>query len=380
MLQGQQQMEWLQKNSQRDELDHLNRRVESMVRRSHAREVYKAAAETRRETIHFAVLRHSSRSSFPISSSTSPLSLRQKLRERALGPGDRWLDDILTADDTWDYIADRLVPRVFRPRLVELADFDFKNTMLGAVQLQQTRVGKNERCAVPTIYEREIRACYPMLAEAQTSDDRYGRESQFEAAMVGIELLGIGPLAPTPKFLFEVPSDANASAAAAAVRQLQASRWIDLQTRQVKISPSPARARAPDARSMRPSPPRPSTPHRSTPAHLTPTSDRDLCHLLQPRCRHVLLHAPHARLPRLWRHRSVLRRGRTRAEGAIYSQQSPTQHTLPRQARILPRLRPAAPSSDVDSEHVLLPRLLSAVLAPRARDRLHAAHSPETLS
>ena len=35
------------------------------------------------------------------------------------------------------------------------------------------------------------------------------------------------------------------------------------------------------------------------------------------------------------------------------SQQSP-RNTLPRQARILPRLRPAAPSSDVDSEHVLL--------------------------
>ncbi len=234
----QQQMEWLQKNSQRDELDHLNRRVESMVRRSHAREVYKAAAETRRETIHFAVfaaLFTVVLSNFIIHES---FEFAAKLRERALGPGDRWLDDILTADDTWDYIADRLVPRVFSDHASSSwPTSDFKNTMLGAVQLQQTRVGKNERCAVPTIYEREIRACYPMLAEAQTSDDRYGRESQFEAAMVGIELLGIGPLAPTPKFLFEVPSDANASAAAAAVRQLQASRWIDLQTRQVKISP-----------------------------------------------------------------------------------------------------------------------------------------------
>ena len=187
----QQQMEWLQKNSQRDELDHLNRRVESMVRRSHAREVYKAAAETRRETIHFAVfaaLFTVVLSNFIIHES---FEFAAKLRERALGPGDRWLDDILTADDTWDYIADRLVPRVFSDHASSSwPTSDFKNTMLGAVQLQplqasfQANPGRADELEVAFmagVSQRQV--------AARTRTIRVGASSKQHRGRVGVAML-----------------------------------------------------------------------------------------------------------------------------------------------------------------------------------------------
>ena len=144
--------------------------------------------------------RHSSRlgvlSNFIIHES---FEFAAKLRERALGPGDCRLDDILTADDTWDYIADRLVPRVFSDHASSSwPTSDFKNTMLGAVQLQQHASGRTSDARCQPSTSARSGGYIRMLVEAQTSDDRYGRESQFEAAMVGIELLGIGSLAPTP--------------------------------------------------------------------------------------------------------------------------------------------------------------------------------------
>ena len=154
-------------------------------------------------------------------------SFAHKLRERVLGPGENLYYGVLTIEDSWDYLTDVLVPSVF-PVESEL-DPDTKNTMIGAMQLQQTRTNRNENCPVPPIYHPTIKGCYPSLRDAPASTNRFGREKQFEAVEIG--------LSPFTEWVFvqNVSAALNRSAALAAFEKLREQEWIDLETRIVNV-------------------------------------------------------------------------------------------------------------------------------------------------
>ena len=139
-------------------------------------------------------------------------------------------EGILTHDDMWDFLANRMVPRVFSH--FTGSQQDYRMTLIGAIQLQQERVSANEECETPILYLPSIHECYPAMEGSAASHDRYGQYEQFFAQQTG----GVAGLLEKTRFVQNIASNLNATQAANRLRSLQAQDWVDLQTRTVWTS------------------------------------------------------------------------------------------------------------------------------------------------
>ena len=67
-------------------------------------------------------------------------NFRDKVKEKVLLPEEKQLfQEIVTTDDTWDYLANHWAPNVFSPWSAPYRNDDLRTILIGAVQLQQAR-------------------------------------------------------------------------------------------------------------------------------------------------------------------------------------------------------------------------------------------------
>eukprot|EP00966_Prymnesium_polylepis_P170704 3946132-Prymnesium_polylepis.1 len=115
--------------------------------------------------------------------------------------------EIVTYDDAWNYMINWLSPAIFSPWSPPYSNRDQRNVLIGAVQLQQVRVSRKEKCPVPLMYVPFIQTCYPELGEE--SINRYGSQLQFMPTETG----GVAGLFKSVAFVQDLRSDLNASEA-----------------------------------------------------------------------------------------------------------------------------------------------------------------------
>lgn len=172
------QMQWLgEGDAGRNDLEHLNARVKHRVRLQHQRDVKKRSNQIRRELffwVIWAVLLALVLDSFGLRES---FKYSAKVRQEILGESEELLEGVSTREGVWDFIEQTLNPTIFPE---DTSDPDYilrKNTMIGALRLQQTRTIKNSGCKIPKVYAKIIPACYPSLDDTPAEPRELRRES-----------------------------------------------------------------------------------------------------------------------------------------------------------------------------------------------------------
>ena len=219
------QMQWLgDGDAARNDLGHLNAIVKQRVRLKHQKDVKKRANQIRREVcfwVLWAVLLAMVLNSFALGQS---FKYSAKVREEILGESEQLLAGVSTRDGVWDFIEQTLNPTIFPE---DTGDPNYKwrkNTMIGALRLQQTRIVKNVGCAIPKVYDKLIPSCYPSLDSTTPSSESFGDERQF----VAVEL----PVFPVSEYayVYDLASDLNISRANQLLNELRAQDWLDLES------------------------------------------------------------------------------------------------------------------------------------------------------
>lgn len=227
----QQQMQWLTDGENRAELEHLNNRVRGRVRLAQQREVRKRATQIRREILFYILW--VSLFSIVLSSFTLEdcFQLSSKVRDEVLGVAGDALEDVSTREGVWNFLADELVPSIYPEDATDPENKFRKNTQIGAMQLRQRRVTKNEGCTIPTVYKPILATCYPSLDTpgVSASKQSFGLEREFEATLVGV------PPLQSWVFTSNLASNLNLTSAQAELRALQAANWLDLETAELVV-------------------------------------------------------------------------------------------------------------------------------------------------
>ena len=224
------QMQWLgEGDAGRNDLDHLNARVKQRVRLQHQKDVKKRSNQIRREIcfwVLWAVLLAMVLNSFALGES---FKYSAKVRQEILGESEDLLEGVSTRDGVWDFIEQTLNPTIF-PEDTNDPKYKWrKNTMIGALRLQQTRTVRNVGCAIPTVYDKLIPSCYPSLDWTEPSSESFGRERQF----VAVEL----PVFPVTEYayIYDIASDLNISSANQQLNELRAQDWLDLESAKLVV-------------------------------------------------------------------------------------------------------------------------------------------------
>jgi hypothetical protein len=224
------QMQWLgEGDAGRNDLEHLNARVKHRVRLQHQRDVKKRSNQIRRELffwVIWAVLLALVLDSFGLRES---FKYSAKVRQEILGESEELLEGVSTREGVWDFIEQTLNPTIFPE---DTSDPDYilrKNTMIGALRLQQTRTVKNSGCKIPKVYAKIIPACYPSLDDTPPSQESFGVNRQFVAE----EMMEF----PISKhvYIFDIASDRNISSANKELNDLRAQDWLDLESAQLQV-------------------------------------------------------------------------------------------------------------------------------------------------
>ena len=84
-----------------------------------------------------------------------------------LGVAGDALEDVSTREGVWNFLADELVPSIYPEDATDPENKFRKNTQIGAMQLRQRRVTKNEGCTIPTVYKPILATC---LASRELSE------------------------------------------------------------------------------------------------------------------------------------------------------------------------------------------------------------------
>ena len=182
--------------------------------------------------------------------------MASKMRDEVLGES---FEEILVVDDVWNYLDTHFISTAFLEEgddgLVEempsgrwgyILDV---NRMIGAIQLQQKRVdvggalpwNATPTCKVPQVFADEIDKCYPSIAEGGHATQPFGGSCGCDTSM-------FSPIcATTPcddsffaepnddKYLWTLPINMTAASARLRLKDLRARRWIDLQTRELRL-------------------------------------------------------------------------------------------------------------------------------------------------
>ena len=176
------QMQWLgEGDAGRNDLQHLNARVKQRVRLQHQKDVKKRSNQIRRELffwVIWAVLLALVLESFALGDS---FQYSAKVRQEILGESEDLLEGVSTREGVWEFLEQTLNPTIFPE---DTSDPDYvlrKNTMIGALRLQQTRTTKNSGCDIPKVYNKIIPACYPspMTPTAKRASARIGSSSRM---------------------------------------------------------------------------------------------------------------------------------------------------------------------------------------------------------
>ena len=183
--------------------------------------------------------------------------MASKMRAEVLGDGE--FEGILVVDDVWDYLDGHFVDKTFLDEgddgLVEeipsgrwgyILDM---NRMIGAIQFEQKRVyvggalpwNATPSCKVPQVFAEEIDKCYPSIAEGGHATTPFGGSCGCDTSM-------FSPIcAETPcedsffaepndnRYLWTLPINMTAASARLRLKDLRDRRWIDLQTRELRV-------------------------------------------------------------------------------------------------------------------------------------------------
>ena len=180
-----QQMSWLQQSERESavNLTELRKRIDARVRKIKNDEVDAALAALRAEILFYAVFCILFGFVLAVFMLGDTYIFTQAVQERVIGDkrgGQVDFESIGTHDDVWDFLANRLVGNVYPAFAGQVKDPT--TTMIGAMQLRQTRVASTERCFVPPIYDASLASCYPALGEKDTNI--YGRLGEFSAEKI----------------------------------------------------------------------------------------------------------------------------------------------------------------------------------------------------
>jgi len=227
-----QQSAWLRNAGDGDafKVDELRARVLKRVEKIKERELANTVRSLRRDLLSysvFVVLFSIILTAF-LFSDTYPYVTKVKAQLLKDREGATF-DEVLTQDDAWDWMINWLAPAIFSPWSPPFDNNDQRNVLIGAIQLQQLRVSKHEKCPTPAMYVPFIQECYPGLGAEST--DRYGAYLQFVPTSVG----GVAGLLQSEAFVQNLRSDLNASEAARQLGILRDTGWVDLQTRVIRI-------------------------------------------------------------------------------------------------------------------------------------------------
>ena len=224
------QMKWLgEGNAGRNDLDHLNARVKHRVRLQHQKDVKKRSNQIRREIcfwVLWATLLALVLNSFSLGES---FKYSGKVRQEILGESEDLLEGVSTREGVWDFIEQTLNPTIFPEDTSDPQYKMRKNTMIGAMRLEQTRTVKNVGCEIPTVYDKLIPSCYPSLDGTKPSSQSFGRERQFTA----VEM----PVFPVTQhvYIYDIASDLNISSANRELNDLRAQDWLDLESAKLVV-------------------------------------------------------------------------------------------------------------------------------------------------
>tara|TARA_B110001469_G_scaffold98015_1_gene94633 strand:+ start:86 stop:1042 length:957 start_codon:yes stop_codon:yes gene_type:complete len=224
------QMQWLgEGDAGRNDLDHLNARTKQRVRLQHQKDVQKRSNQIRREIFFWVIwagLLALVLNSFALGES---FKYSAKVRQEILGESEELLEGVSTREGVWDFIEQTLNPTIF-PEDTSDPNYKWrKNTMIGALRLQQTRTQKNVGCKIPKVYDKLIPSCYPSLDYTKQSKESFGRERQFVAEEM--------PVFPMTEYvyIYDIASDLNISSANQELNELRAQEWLDLESAKLVV-------------------------------------------------------------------------------------------------------------------------------------------------
>jgi hypothetical protein len=224
------QMQWLgEGDAGRNDLDHLNARTKQRVRLQHQKDVQKRSNQIRREIFFWVIwagLLALVLNSFALGDS---FKYSAKVRQEILGESEELLEGVSTREGVWDFIEQTLNPTIF-PEDTSDPNYKWrKNTMIGALRLQQTRTQKNVGCKIPKVYDKLIPSCYPSLDYTKQSKESFGRERQFVAEEM--------PVFPMTEYvyIYDIASDLNISSANQELNELRAQEWLDLESAKLVV-------------------------------------------------------------------------------------------------------------------------------------------------
>ena len=179
-----------------------------------------------------------------------------KMRDEVLGDD---FEGILVVDDVWGYLDGQFIDTTFLDEgddgLVEempsgrwgyILDV---NRMIGAIQFQQRRVdvggalpwNATPTCKVPQVFADEIDKCYPSLAEGGYASQPFGGSCGCDTSMFS-PICATTPCADSffaepdnDVYLWTLPINMTAASARLRLKDLRERRWIDLQTRELRV-------------------------------------------------------------------------------------------------------------------------------------------------
>ena len=183
--------------------------------------------------------------------------MASKMREEVLGED---FESILVVDDVWGYLDGHFVDTAFLDEGGGDGSLDETpsgrwgyildvNRMIGAIQFEQIRVdvggalpwNATPTCKVPQVFREEIDKCYPSISEGGKARQPFGGSCDCDTSM-------FSPIcAQTPcddsffaeaddaKYIWTLPINITAASARARLAKLRERRWIDLQTRELKV-------------------------------------------------------------------------------------------------------------------------------------------------
>ena len=224
------QMQWLgEGDAGRNDLEHLNARVKQRVRLQHQKDVKKRSNQIRRELffwVIWAMLLALVLESFKLQDS---FQYSAKVRQEILGESEDLLEGVSTREGVWEFLEQTLNPTIFPEDTSDPNYILRKNTMIGALRLQQTRTTKNSGCDIPKVYNKIIPACYPSLDDTPPSQESFGENRQFVA-----DEMKVFPIT-KHVYIFDIASDLNISSANKALNDLRAQDWLDLESAQLVV-------------------------------------------------------------------------------------------------------------------------------------------------
>eukprot|EP00965_Chrysotila_dentata_P214629 6188296-Pleurochrysis_carterae.AAC.2 len=196
------------------------------------------------------------------SSVTVAFAYSNRLRERVVGSGDGSLYEVVTLEDMWSYLSGQLLEALYTDdhggsvgsvggRQTYVLEVD---KLIGAMRLEQSRVrAPSDACTVPPVYEEgdlTIDVCYPSLRSGGYSECPFGGSCNAAAEEPtqtsgcppppcddSFEYLGEqgGALLKDAVFTQDLPTNMTLTEAELWMDDLLTRRWIDLQTRRVRV-------------------------------------------------------------------------------------------------------------------------------------------------